>query len=119
MPLQHDRLGKNIHAYRIKHKLSQNDFAEMIGCTPEQLSRIENGHRRVQLDTLNNICEILDISYEELLWGATEAKIHAENEMNSENWASEEFMKIVFGLSDEKIKSILSICAEIVQLPKR
>lgn len=118
MSLQYDRLGKNIRVYRIKHKLSQSTFAGMLGCTPEQLSRIENGHRKVQLGTLNSICEVLNISYEDLLLGATEAKVRSENEVNRENWATEEFTKIVTGLSEKKIRALLDICAAIARIPR-
>lgn len=119
MAIHYDRLGKNLRKYRKKNKLSQNVLAEKINCPHTSISRFENNKRKLSLELLNLICEELNISYEEILAGATDAKILTGEERNEENWAAEEFARITSGCSEVTIRNLLDICSQIVSMPKR
>lgn len=119
MAIHYDRLGKNLQKYRKKNRLSQNVLAEKINCPHTSISRFENNKRKLSLELLNSICEELDISYEEILAGATDAKVLSGEVRNEENWAAEEFIRITAGCSDEAVRKLLDICNQIISMPKR
>lgn len=119
MAIHYDRLGKNIRKYRKKNRLSQNVLAEKINCPHESISRFENNKRQITFELLNSLCEELDISYEEILAGATDAKILTDEVRNGENWAADEFARITAGCSDEAVRKVLDICNQILTMPKR
>jgi len=48
-------INKNIKKLRIKEKLSQEKFAESIGCSREYISRLENNKEKIGLSMLLKI----------------------------------------------------------------
>ena len=55
--------------YTLKHarsnyKLSQEKFAEQIGCSREYISRLENNKEKMSLGMMLNISEIYDVTPE-------------------------------------------------------
>lgn len=58
--------GKNVKKYRKAKGLSQERLAEMLGVTPEAVSKIETGKRFVTSDTLTKIVNALEIEPHEL-----------------------------------------------------
>ena len=75
MSIDYIRLGKNIYAARKKHKLTQQELAEMLDYSPEHISQLEHSNRPIQLEALNQICEKLGVSFGDLLIGTTPAEI--------------------------------------------
>ena len=118
MSLHLERLGKNICYYRNKKDLTQKQLAEMVGCATEDMSRYENGRRKIPLTTLNSICEVLDVSIEEMFTGITDARLHANDDKEAEDWVYKEFARITSGCFEETVRSILNICAQILDMPK-
>ena len=120
MPIHYARLGLNIRTARESKGLSQKQLAEELQITNEHLSHLERGRRRVQLDTLNRICELLDVPYEQLLEGAVDISIHADNtpSANARKTAAELFSDITSTCSEEKIAKLLNICRNILELPR-
>ena len=59
-------LGLRLKEYRENRKLTQDKLAEMVGIDPKHLSRIENGRNYPSLETLEQILDSLDVSYEEI-----------------------------------------------------
>lgn len=57
MSIDYIRIGKNIYAARKKHKLTQQELAEMLDYSPEHISQLEHSNRPIQLEALNQICE--------------------------------------------------------------
>jgi transcriptional regulator with XRE-family HTH domain len=47
--------------YRMDKGLSQQELAEMVGTSNSQISRIESGRHRTNLDTLTRIAHALDL----------------------------------------------------------
>lgn len=55
-------LGNRIKHLRKQNKMTMESLAKKIGITQPQLSRIENNKNMAQLDTIEKICETLNIS---------------------------------------------------------
>ena len=51
-------ISDNIKALRTKTGLSQEKFAERVGCSREYISRLENYHEVASLDFILNLSEI-------------------------------------------------------------
>ncbi len=61
-------IGKNIQKYRELAGYTRERFAELIGITPQFLAAVEAGISGVSCTTLKQICEVLGISSDKLLW---------------------------------------------------
>ena len=55
-------LGRRIRELRKDKKLTQEQFAELIGIEPRNLIKIENAQTFPRIQTLEKILEVLDIS---------------------------------------------------------
>lgn len=60
--MKHDVLGEIIKQARIKHNLSQEQFAEIINCSPRHLIAIENEYKKPGYWLLYKIIRELEIS---------------------------------------------------------
>jgi len=63
------KIGKFISTIRKEKKLTQKQLAEKLGITDRAISKWENGKSMPDLSLLKPICNILDISINELLSG--------------------------------------------------
>jgi len=59
------QIGKQIQAARKRHKMSQEELAEAVGCSSKTISNIENG-KLPELKQLVNICDVLSLSMDDL-----------------------------------------------------
>jgi transcriptional regulator with XRE-family HTH domain len=59
-------LGNHIKQLRIERKMSQRQFALMIGMDRTFLSTIESGHQNVSIDTLEKIAKGLGLTVADL-----------------------------------------------------
>lgn len=62
-----------IKKYRINKELSQKDLAELLGKTKNAVSNWENGVNKPSADTIERLCEILDIPISEF-FGSNDVK---------------------------------------------
>lgn len=60
-------LGKHIRSARIKRGLTQEQVAEMIQRSTSFYGHIEHGTRKASVETIEFICNALDLSFDELL----------------------------------------------------
>lgn len=60
------QLGQKIQALRKKRRLTQEQFAEIIGIDPKNVSKIENGNNYPSPETLSAIAEALGVEVYEL-----------------------------------------------------
>lgn len=67
MELDSVRLGKRIKAIRKQRKISQMALSEVIDCSPNHLSYIENGNRNISLANFVRLANALGASADELL----------------------------------------------------
>lgn len=87
-------IGQRIKNSRREKGFTQEVFSELLGVSIEHLSRIETGSCRPSLQLIEKICQILEISEENLMFGN-----------NNTNNSSELINKIAF-LSPEKQQAI-------------
>ena len=71
-----DRIGKFILELRKENNMTQQELADKIGVTDRAISKWENGRGMPDLSLLAPLCEILNISINELLSGA---RLNKEN----------------------------------------
>lgn len=60
-------LGKYIRSARVERKWTQEHVADKIGRSTSFVGHIERGSRIVSLETLQLICNVLELSLDELL----------------------------------------------------
>ena len=63
------KIGTFIKTQRTELNLTQKDLAEKIGCTDKAISRWETGKGLPDVSYMKKLCEILEISVDELLSG--------------------------------------------------
>ena len=56
-------IGENIKTLRKTHKLTQPEFAKIVGISRNSLSRYENGTSRVSTELIDRICKEFNVSY--------------------------------------------------------
>jgi len=56
-------IGENIKTLRKTHKLTQPEFAKIVGISRNSLSRYENGISRVSTELIDRICKKFNVSY--------------------------------------------------------
>lgn len=71
--LDYGKIGTRIRQVRKAKGWSQDKLAKKCGISMSFLGHIERGTRIMSIETLNGICEALDASADELLWGIPKA----------------------------------------------
>lgn len=60
-------LGKNISSFRKDLSINQTILSSQIGMSQQYLASIEAGIRRIQIEELLKLCEVLHVSVNEIL----------------------------------------------------
>lgn len=60
-------IGENIRTLRVNKGLSQDYIAELLGVSHQAVSRWENGLAAPSVDNIAELCEVFDVSFEQLL----------------------------------------------------
>ena len=60
-------IGNNIKKYRNLKNLTLEKFAEQIGISYQNISKIENGRSFFKSETFEKICEVLEVSPAQLV----------------------------------------------------
>ena len=66
MKLDNTKLGKRIKVIRKQKNISQMALSEIIDCSPNHLSYIENGNRSISLANFVRLANALGVSADEL-----------------------------------------------------
>jgi transcriptional regulator with XRE-family HTH domain len=72
-------MSNRIKEHRERAGLSQFDLAIKVGTTPQQISRLERGDRRIKTDMLPRLAQALDVRQADLL---VEVERHAPGSRN-------------------------------------
>ena len=65
-------IGMRIHEIRVKRKMTQEELAEKANiCNPQQMSNIERGLSGVSVARLKDLCSVLDVEADYLLFGTS------------------------------------------------
>lgn len=67
-------VGKNIKKARKEKELSQEQLAERLNVTRQAVSNWECGKTEPDIETLQRLSEVLEVSVEELIYGETTKK---------------------------------------------
>lgn len=62
-------VGKNIRKYRETKKMTQDDLAAKIDVTRQAISNWETEKTQPDIETLQKIAQILEVSIEEIIYG--------------------------------------------------
>ena len=66
------QMGSRIRKARLQAGLTQEAFAELLNLGPKHISAIERGIVGLSMETLQNICQVLHVSADTLLFGDIE-----------------------------------------------
>ena len=83
MTLNNTIIGKQIRKARKKMKITQEQLAEMVDKCPSYISYIENGRKKLSLETLVNIANTLQVSADHLLSYNIEFRCEIKDEYSS------------------------------------
>ena len=61
------KVGRKISSYRKRKNLSQDELAERMYVSRQLVTKWENGTGIPKIDHIIDLCEILDVNFEELL----------------------------------------------------
>lgn len=65
-------MGFQIKKARENAKLTQEELSEMLGCSPQYISLMENGRYTISTKMLRTLCISLDISSDSILFPAND-----------------------------------------------
>lgn len=65
--MKYHSIGRRIKNARVNARITQDELAEIIGCTPQHVSAIERGTKTPRLDTFITIANTLHVSADALL----------------------------------------------------
>lgn len=68
----HVQMGSRIRKARLQAVLTQEAFAELLNLGPKHISAMERGTVGLSMETLQNICQVLHVSADTLLFGDIE-----------------------------------------------
>ena len=94
--------GENVRRMRKLREMTGEKMAEKCNITPTFLRQIESGAKRVSVDNLVNICNVLNVSPAYLLSGDL-------NTMEDTVHTKADLIKFIDELSEEDFKSFLRV----------
>jgi len=62
-------LADAIRQARIEKRISQEKLAEMLDVSTTHIRHIESGHRKPSIEKLVSLCQILDVSFDQVVKG--------------------------------------------------
>lgn len=100
--MDQEKIGKFIQERKKKQKLTQSDLAEKLNITNRAISKWENGNCLPDAGTMPELCEILNISINDLFSGEIV-------DMNNNKKKLEENLLEMTRLKEEKDKQLLAL----------
>ena len=70
-------IGSRVQKIRAERNLTQEKFAELLGCSRNHLSALERGTSAFSIERLMNVCKILNVSADQLLFDGDPKSIAA------------------------------------------
>lgn len=101
------QMGSRIRKARLQAGLTQEAFAELLNLGPKHISAIERGIVGLSMETLQNICQVLHVSADTLLFGDIEKSPADTLCQRLGRLSPEEFAQM-----EEIVKKILEIFAK-------
>ena len=111
------RQGRRSSEQRVRLNTHMTQKALTEHQSSEHWSCIESGCRHIPLHMLDRFCKLLHVSYEEVLHGATDARIRKDAKPEQTRSYEERFGAIIADCPQDAAENILSICEQIAHLP--
>ena len=112
----------NIKIYRKMRKMTQKELAEALDVTHSSVSAWEIGKNSIDLERLNEICQVLNISLAELLSENLSTELAAQNEVNKQlvDYISKrsEVRKLLDATADSRSSDIM-VAVRVLEALKR
>lgn len=99
--LNYKEIGLRIRSEREKLGLSREKFAELLGLSPYYVGQLERGERKMSIETLAIISNVLSTSTDYLLYGSTYYMENIIDQISFDNIYKETM--------DAELKSLLEI----------
>lgn len=115
MTVSYRKIGEHLRNARGHTKLTQAEVAEKLNISLNHYGQLERGTKRVTLDMLSQLCELYDVSPEELLHGVFE-NCKAPSEDVSDEKQIEYISSLIRGCSPEVIKTVTEVVESITRL---
>ena len=77
--LDFQAVGNNIHDLRIQNGYSQDRLADLLGVSHQAVSRWEHGLAAPSIDNLVELCDLFDVTFEQLLCLSREIKLNTKD----------------------------------------
>lgn len=103
-------IAERLRTVRREKGWSQSVLADQTGTTREYLCRLENGHNKPNLQVLERICDVLEIS---LAWLLEGVELPGSNDMKY--WKSRDPQKLYIALSPENQRLALQFLQTLYQ----
>lgn len=107
--MNQEKIGRFIAELRKENKMTQIDLANKLGITDRAISKWENGRGMPDLSLLTPLCEILDVSINELLSGARLDKEDYQEKLEENIINTIEYSDKKIKITKKIFKIILSI----------
>lgn len=121
MSIEYRVIGRNIRAARKLKNMTQEAVAEAIDMSPQHFGKVERGDRKINLQRLGQISELLNTPIETLVAGSviTEnpASMSAESLPQGGTFL-EDMETISKGCSDRALRLMLRLCRDIAEEDK-
>lgn len=105
MSLDYSVIGERLKKARTEKGYTQEQLAEKIDVSVAFLSRVERGKAKINLNRLDQLCNLLEISEGNILNGVGST---------SKNYLSNEFSDLLKSCPPEKLKLIYDIAKVII-----
>lgn len=119
--MNQEKIGKFISECRKKKNLTQQQLAEKLGVTDKSISNWENGRNMPDLSLFKDLCEILDISINDLISGEKVSKEKyldkfEENVINTIDYTNKKNIekKTVIGIALMIVGILMSVSALVI-----
>ena len=106
MAVDYNIIGERLKQSRMNKNLTQEKLAEKLDVSVAFLSRIERGSSHINLNRLNQICTILEVSEGDILNGASST---------SSLYLNKDFSNLLKNCPPEKISLIYNVAKVIVE----
>ena len=117
MYISHKIIGNNLRIARNRKSLTQAQVAERLDIAAKHYGYIERGARPASLEMLGHLCEIFEVSLEEIISGAL---LNNSNLAGEQNKASqiERINGMLKGCSDQIVDTVAEVVESITRLEK-
>ena len=99
------QIGKQVKLAREKSRLTQEQLAEQLECTPQYLSDLERGVVGISVALLKRLCVVLGVSSDDILF-AEESKNTLENIEEKGRVLSDRQFQLLVEIVDRYIEAV-------------